>query len=98
MLCFVDFGVLEFQPDMQKSLHLAGSVRSNHTISIGALTTVLGQLACVSGGFNWEFCNLDEDTVQSSLLGFNRHFSLSLTVRHRLLLDDKSHRRYPPMC
>jgi hypothetical protein len=50
------------------------SVRcAHHTISIGALTTVLGRLACVSGSFNWEFCNLDEATVQCSLLGFNRH-------------------------
>ena len=37
---------------IMRRTHLAGSVRSDHTISIGALTTVLGQLACVSGSFN----------------------------------------------
>ena len=62
----------------KKSPHLAGSVRSNHTISTGALTTVLGQLACVSGGFNWKSCNLDEDTVQCSLLGLADRFPFHL--------------------
>jgi hypothetical protein len=80
-IVWIAFGVLEFQPDVQKArtglpieplahygrtswLHagdahieeispsVAGLVRSDQTISIGALTTVLGQLACVSGSFN----------------------------------------------